>query len=597
MAAGTIALNLIMRTNKFQRDMNRTHRGVNKLQRQFRTFSRTLLSVAGVSGGLYAITRGFKSIIKSASDAEEIANKFNVVFREMSGEARRWAIDFGDSVGRATQDVQNWMAGLQDTFVPLGIARDKAADLSKSLVTLAVDVASFNNKADADVIRDFTSALVGNHETVRKYGIIISETSIKQAAINRGWDKSYKELTDLEKVMLRYNLIQSGTTDAQGDAIRTAESFANQLKRLNANMTELKTLAGSQFLEPLADSLQRINRLLSENDAAIKRYISDFKEGFGVFQRHYQKMFYLNPNLWIMKSVKEIKKLQEPADLSKYGIGYITSSDFESPAVKEAKKFAQYLKTKKPMTEGAAELAAESTPEKIVERYTKSYYTLHNYFENLKYDAENWGQYTSERAVETAGNIEGSMSSAFESMIADGSNFRDAMSNFFRDVGRAFAKMAADMAARAFMANVVGSFFGSFGGAVGGQGGNAATGGGAYGGTGGGGPTGGASRSMIAPHRGGVIGQDSIPRRNIHAAAIFNAPRLHEGLRADEEIAVLQKGETVLPKGQSGQVTNVYIQAMDAQSFEQYAWQNKDIFADIAVSNMKSNHPMRRIET
>ena len=44
------------------------------------------------------------------------------------------------------------MAGLQDTFVPLGIARDEAAELSKSLVTLAVDVASFNNTADADVI-------------------------------------------------------------------------------------------------------------------------------------------------------------------------------------------------------------------------------------------------------------------------------------------------------------------------------------------------------------------------------------------------------------------------------------------------------------
>ena len=91
-------------------------------------------------------------MVRTASAAEETQAKFDTVFKELAGSANHWAEDFGDSVGRATQDVQSWMAGLQDTFVPLGIARDEAAELSKSLVTLAVDVASFNNTADADVI-------------------------------------------------------------------------------------------------------------------------------------------------------------------------------------------------------------------------------------------------------------------------------------------------------------------------------------------------------------------------------------------------------------------------------------------------------------
>ena len=230
------------------------------LTKGIQSMARTFLTFAGVGGGVYLLQRSFRAMINSASDAQETLSKFNVVFRDQAKEAARWAEDFGDSVGRSTQDVQKWMASLQDTFVPLGFARDKAMELSKSLSQLAVDVASFNNKADADVIRDFTSALVGNHETVRKYGIIISESAIKQEALNQGLDKTYKELTDLEKVQLRYNLIQSGTTDAQGDALRTADSYANQVKRLKANITELRTELGGPLIQNMSSILQEINK-------------------------------------------------------------------------------------------------------------------------------------------------------------------------------------------------------------------------------------------------------------------------------------------------------------------------------------------------
>lgn len=183
-----------------------------------------------------------------ARDGEEIQSKFNVVFGDMSKSVDEWARDFAKSVGRFGQDVKKWLAGLQDTFKPLGFGADKAAALSENLVKLAVDVASFNNKMDEDVIRDFTSALVGNHETVRKYGILISESSIAQEAINQGYNKTYAQLTDLEKVQLRYNIILKSSTDAQGDAIRTADSDANLEKRRIAAKKELYEHIGQKLI-------------------------------------------------------------------------------------------------------------------------------------------------------------------------------------------------------------------------------------------------------------------------------------------------------------------------------------------------------------
>jgi hypothetical protein len=53
-------------------------------------------------------------------------------------------------------------------------------------------------------------------------------------------------------------------------------------------------------------------------------------------------------------------------------------------------------------------------------------------------------------------------------------------------------------------------------------------------------------------HAGGVIGVDSLPERMVPALAMAGAKRYHEGLASDEIPAILQKGETVIPKGGGG---------------------------------------------
>ncbi|MDX0572108.1 hypothetical protein GOD68_17920 [Sinorhizobium medicae] len=49
-------------------------------------------------------------------------------------------------------------------------------------------------------------------------------------------------------------------------------------------------------------------------------------------------------------------------------------------------------------------------------------------------------------------------------------------------------------------------------------------------------------------HQGGKVGSTAVPRRTVPAAMFANAPRLHNGLRAGEFPAILQRGETVIPR-------------------------------------------------
>lgn len=197
--------------------------------------------------------------VKAASDMEETMSKFGVVFGDAATGVKAWGDEFAKQVGRSQQQVASFLAGAQDLFVPLGFDPAAAEQMSKTITTLAVDLASFNNMADADAMRDLQAALTGSGEVMKKYGVIVSEAAVKQRLLNDGIDP--KAATDQQKVMARLNIILAGTTAAQGDATRTAGSFANQMKRLWANLQDTAALVGQALLPTLSELATRINSI------------------------------------------------------------------------------------------------------------------------------------------------------------------------------------------------------------------------------------------------------------------------------------------------------------------------------------------------
>lgn len=232
----------------------------NKMQKsgEVMTFAlkKVKLAAAAASAALGVI--GFKAI-NAAGDAEEIRNKFEAVFKETSDSAETWASDFSDTVGRSTLETLKYLSTFQDTFVPLGFDRDEATDLSEQLVQLSVDLASFNNELDTDAIASLQSALVGNHETMRRYGVIITQATLDQELLNMGIEGGTTKATEMEKVQARLNIIMASTTDAQGDAARTADSYANQLRALKGNISDVMAEAGNDAMNDLTDTIIDFN--------------------------------------------------------------------------------------------------------------------------------------------------------------------------------------------------------------------------------------------------------------------------------------------------------------------------------------------------
>ena len=224
--------------------------------------------------GAATIATGAK-LISMGSEAEEMKGKFDVVFGDSAPMAIAALDEFGNVVGRSKFELMEMAATVQDTFVPLGFARDKAADMSIELSKLAVDMGSFNNVADADVMRDLQSAIVGNHETMRKYGVIITQNTLGQELLRMGIEGGMKAATEQEKVQARLNIIMAGTSDAQGDATKTAGSWANQMRALKSTVSEAATAIGLELL-PFVTPLLKIITDLARS--ALPPLLEGFKE-------------------------------------------------------------------------------------------------------------------------------------------------------------------------------------------------------------------------------------------------------------------------------------------------------------------------------
>lgn len=266
--AGRAFIELALHDDQFKKQLQQTERKLQNIGRSVATAGAKLAAFGGAG------VAGFAAAIKSASAFEETLSKFNVVFGQNSEAVKTFANDLASELGRSKAQILGFLASSQDLFVPLGFDTAKAEEMSKQITRLAVDLASFNNIADDDALRDLQAALTGSGEVMKKYGVIVSEAAVKQQLLNEGIDP--KTATEQQKVMARLNIILAGTTAAQGDAIRTADGFANQMKRLQGNLSDVAVSIGQAITPALAvlaakvnDIAQVVVKWVSENQTLV----------------------------------------------------------------------------------------------------------------------------------------------------------------------------------------------------------------------------------------------------------------------------------------------------------------------------------------
>jgi hypothetical protein len=198
--------------------------------------------------------------VKAGSDFTEMSSMFDQVFKGQAAGVRSWADATAEATNRSAADLQKYAASFQGLFVPMGFDRGPAAQMSETVSQLAVDLGSFWNAAEPDVIRDLQSAFAGETEAMRKYGVFLSDAALDQELFNRGIRGGSEAATEAEKAQARLAIIMRATGDAQGDAARTSGSLENQLRGLKAELTEIAVGAG----KALVPALEKLTPVLKD---------------------------------------------------------------------------------------------------------------------------------------------------------------------------------------------------------------------------------------------------------------------------------------------------------------------------------------------
>ncbi|EMI19085.1 membrane protein, partial [Rhodopirellula maiorica SM1] len=210
--------------------------------------------------------------VMAASRLQETMSKFDVVFGDSADEMRQWSTLAADALGTSRREMEYMLGSMQDLLVPMGVVPDHASNMSATLSQLAVDLGSFNNVGTDEAFTDLMAAMTGSGEVMKKYGVILSETAVKQEILNMGLDP--KTADNATKAQARLNIIMRGTTAAQGDAIRTSSEFANQLKRFWAVVEDVSGAVGGTLVDGLAGFVG----IAVNAGSAVKDFVDDNRD-------------------------------------------------------------------------------------------------------------------------------------------------------------------------------------------------------------------------------------------------------------------------------------------------------------------------------
>jgi hypothetical protein len=251
-------------TLKLLADISDFTKGINESQKKVQTTGDKIaafgkkaavaLAVAGAAAGAFAVKFG-KDAINAASDLNETIAKTGELFGDSTAEIEKFADSAATRLGQSKQQALDAAANFAIFGKSAGLAGNDLVQFSTGFTNLASDLASFNNTSPEDAINAIGSALRGEAEPLRRYGVLLNDASLRQAALELGIVSTTKNaLTPQQKVLAAQQLIYQQTSVAQGDFARTSDGLANSQRILSAQIENVKTRIGTALL-PAATQL------------------------------------------------------------------------------------------------------------------------------------------------------------------------------------------------------------------------------------------------------------------------------------------------------------------------------------------------------
>lgn len=250
---GDIHLDLSVNQRGFQRQMN----GVIGFAKK----------AAASMAALFAAKKVFdfgKQAIQLGSDLTEVQNVVDVTFPKMTKQVNDFAKNAAQQFGLSETMAKRYTGTFGAMAKAFGFGEKQAYDMATALTGLSGDVASFYNISQDEAYTKLKSVFTGETETLKDLGIVMTQNALDAYAMANGYNKTTKEMSEAEKVALRFAFVQQQLSLAAGDFSRTSGSWANQVRLMRLQMEQFMATIGQGFINLFTPILRLINTLLAK---------------------------------------------------------------------------------------------------------------------------------------------------------------------------------------------------------------------------------------------------------------------------------------------------------------------------------------------
>ena len=255
--------------------------GIDKLRYSLRML---LYTVAGFRG-IVGIFNWAKESVVAGANITEIDHIVKSVFGDdMVDYVNEWADNAIEKFGIASGAAKQYAGVMSSMFQSSNVARSDANKMAIDLTELAGDLSAFYNIDTETAYQKIKSGMAGMVRPLRDLGIDLSVATLKEYALSQGITKSYTDMTQAEKVMLRYKYLMQATSTQQGDFGRTSLSMANQLRILKAYAASVSTQLGVGLVAALRHVIIGMNILMKYLNKAATAFANFMQKIFGKYE-------------------------------------------------------------------------------------------------------------------------------------------------------------------------------------------------------------------------------------------------------------------------------------------------------------------------
>lgn len=249
---GSIRIDTLLATKGFNASLNKISASVKKLA-----------ATVGIAFGVSGLIKFGKEAINLSSDIQEVQNVVDVAFGSMSNMVKDFAATSIEKFGMSELSAKRTASTYMAMSKGMGLYGKEAAQMAIDAAARTGDIASFYNMKQEEADTLLKSIWTGETESLKRIGVVMTETNLQQYALEKGIRKSISAMNQQEKTLLRYAFVMEKTSLAAGDFERTQDSWANQTRILQENFKQLLSILGTGLIQMLTPALQILNRLIA----------------------------------------------------------------------------------------------------------------------------------------------------------------------------------------------------------------------------------------------------------------------------------------------------------------------------------------------